>query len=80
MGSKHPPQGEELDAAAAGDLMELTPLGAGQEVGRSCLYLTFKGKTIMVRLGPLPPAPPRPCSAPSPGTGTLWSPHAHHAA
>jgi hypothetical protein len=46
--SKRPPV-EELDAALAGDLMELTPLGAGQEVGRSCLYLTFKGKTVMVR-------------------------------
>jgi hypothetical protein len=59
MGSKRPPQGEKLDAATAGDLMELTPLGAGQEVGRSCLYLTFKGKTIMVRFRPrslsLPP-------------------------
>eukprot|EP00959_Pyramimonas_sp_CCMP1952_P085370 1785350-Pyramimonas_sp.AAC.1 len=34
-----------------GDLMELTPLGAGQEVGRSCLYMTFKGKTIMFDCG-----------------------------
>ena len=33
----------------AGDLMELTPLGAGQEVGRSCMYFQFKGKTILVR-------------------------------
>ena len=26
-----------------------TPLGAGQEVGRSCILLRFKGRTIMVR-------------------------------
>ena len=27
--------------------------GAGQEVGRSCHILKFKGKTIMVRCAPL---------------------------
>lgn len=32
-----------------GDLMELMPLGAGQEVGRSCMCLKYKGKTVMVR-------------------------------
>eukprot|EP00894_Picocystis_sp_ML_P003991 jgi/Pico_ML_1/54508/g4845.t2 len=30
-----------------GDLMELMPLGAGQEVGRSCMCLKYKGKTVM---------------------------------
>jgi hypothetical protein len=40
---------ENVGEGDVGDLMELTPLGAGQEVGRSCLYMTFKGKTIMVR-------------------------------
>mmetsp|Transcript_68090 Transcript_68090/g.215416 ORF Transcript_68090/g.215416 Transcript_68090/m.215416 type:complete len:543 (+) Transcript_68090:230-1858(+) len=34
-----------------GDLMELTPLGAGQEVGRSCMHMTYKGKTIMFDCG-----------------------------
>ena len=29
--------------------LKLTPLGAGSEVGRSCLILEFKGKTVMVR-------------------------------
>lgn len=29
--------------------MTVTPLGAGNEVGRSCHVLKFKGKTIMVR-------------------------------
>lgn len=31
-----------------GDVLRITPLGAGREVGRSCIMLTFKGKTIMV--------------------------------
>ncbi len=35
---------EELD----GDVLELTPLGAGNEVGRSCILLEFKGKKVMV--------------------------------
>jgi hypothetical protein len=32
-----------------GDILEITPLGAGNEVGRSCIILKFKGKTLMVR-------------------------------
>ena len=28
--------------------MEIMPLGAGNEVGRSCIILKFRGKTIMV--------------------------------
>ncbi|KAK3259048.1 hypothetical protein CYMTET_31935, partial [Cymbomonas tetramitiformis] len=34
-----------------GEVMQCTPLGAGQEVGRSCFYLKFKGKTIMFDCG-----------------------------
>lgn len=34
-----------------GDVMEITPLGAGQEVGRSCVLLKFKGKQIMFDCG-----------------------------
>ncbi|KAJ3148057.1 Cleavage and polyadenylation specificity factor subunit 3 [Geranomyces variabilis] len=34
-----------------GDIMRMTPLGAGQEVGRSCLLLEYKGKTIMLDCG-----------------------------
>lgn len=30
------------------DLLQITPLGAGNEVGRSCIVLKFKGKTVMV--------------------------------
>ena len=31
-----------------GDYLRITPLGAGNEVGRSCIILEFKQKTIMV--------------------------------
>ncbi|KAI9177674.1 hypothetical protein LWI28_017979 [Acer negundo] len=31
-----------------GDQLIITPLGAGNEVGRSCVYMSYKGKTIMV--------------------------------
>ncbi|XP_004365619.2 CPSF3 protein [Capsaspora owczarzaki ATCC 30864] len=39
------------DPPLESDLMILTPLGAGQEVGRSCFVLQFKGKTIMFDCG-----------------------------
>ena len=44
------------EAAEAGESvgrtseMTIQPLGAGNEVGRSCHIMKFKGKTIMVRL------------------------------
>lgn len=31
-----------------GDQLTLTPLGAGNEVGRSCVYMSYKGKIVMV--------------------------------
>ena len=31
-----------------GDQMVITPLGAGSEVGRSCVHMTFKGRTVLV--------------------------------
>jgi cleavage and polyadenylation specificity factor subunit 3 len=34
-----------------GDVLEITPLGAGCEVGRSCIYLEFKGRKIMLDCG-----------------------------
>ena len=34
--------------------LELTPLGGGNEVGRSCLILRYKGTTIMLDCGVLP--------------------------
>ncbi|KAL0274621.1 UNVERIFIED_CONTAM: hypothetical protein PYX00_002710 [Menopon gallinae] len=33
------------------DLLRIRPLGAGQEVGRSCIMLEFKGKNIMLDCG-----------------------------
>jgi cleavage and polyadenylation specificity factor subunit 3 len=35
----------------AEDIMSITPLGAGQEVGRSCHVLEFRGHTIMLDIG-----------------------------
>ena len=33
------------------DELNITPLGAGQEVGRSCIMMEFKGKKIMLDCG-----------------------------
>ncbi|MQL98849.1 hypothetical protein Taro_031564 [Colocasia esculenta] len=33
------------------DRMVITPLGAGNEVGRSCVHLSYKGKTVMFDCG-----------------------------
>lgn len=30
------------------DKLQIIPLGAGNEVGRSCVYLSFKGKKVLV--------------------------------
>lgn len=38
----------ELPVGDINDLMEVTPLGAGSEVGRSCHVLKYKGKTVLV--------------------------------
>ncbi|CAD7951055.1 unnamed protein product [Amoebophrya sp. A120] len=35
----------------AGDTLEITPLGSGQEVGRSCVVMSFKGKSVMFDCG-----------------------------
>jgi len=35
----------------AEDIMSITPLGSGQEVGRSCHVLEFRGVTIMLDIG-----------------------------
>lgn len=34
--------------AIADDTLEIMPIGAGNEVGRSCVLMKFKGKSIMV--------------------------------
>jgi cleavage and polyadenylation specificity factor subunit 3 len=41
----------EFAAVNDDDLLKITPLGAGREVGRSCILLQFKGKTIMFDCG-----------------------------
>ena len=33
------------------DKMHIAPLGGGQEVGRSCILLNFKGRSIMLDCG-----------------------------
>ncbi|KAJ3091693.1 hypothetical protein HK102_013774 [Quaeritorhiza haematococci] len=33
------------------DILKITPLGAGNEVGRSCILLEYKGKTVMLDCG-----------------------------
>lgn len=38
----------EIPVADENDLLQITCLGAGNEVGRSSLLLQYKGKTVMV--------------------------------
>ena len=38
----------DLSGTREGDQMIITPLGAGNEVGRFCVYMSYKGKTILV--------------------------------
>merc|ERR1711970_1275563 len=33
------------------DILTILPLGAGQEVGRSCIFLQYKGKKILLDMG-----------------------------
>lgn len=42
-----PPSTHEVDS----DLLVIRPLGAGQEVGRSCLVIEFKGRRILLDCG-----------------------------
>lgn len=39
------------DGATEGELLEIVPLGAGSEVGRSCVIAKFRGKTLMFDCG-----------------------------
>jgi cleavage and polyadenylation specificity factor subunit 3 len=43
--------------SSAEDVLEVVPLGGGGEVGRSCLLLRFKGKTVMLDCGMHPAFP-----------------------
>ncbi|CAD7083799.1 unnamed protein product [Hermetia illucens] len=44
-------KGDNVIPAEENDLLLIRPLGAGQEVGRSCIMLEFKGKKIMLDCG-----------------------------
>ncbi|KAL5789664.1 hypothetical protein ACOSQ2_004552 [Xanthoceras sorbifolium] len=49
-----PPSLKRRDAppvSREGDQLTITPLGAGNEVGRSCVYMSYKGKTILFDCG-----------------------------
>jgi len=46
-----PPGKRKLDGEDSYDNMEIMPLGAGQEVGRSCVVLKYRGKTVMFDCG-----------------------------
>ncbi|KAG5683095.1 hypothetical protein PVAND_012398 [Polypedilum vanderplanki] len=49
MSTKRKPENQV--PAEESDLLLIRPLGAGQEVGRSCIMLEFKGKKIMLDCG-----------------------------
>jgi cleavage and polyadenylation specificity factor subunit 3 len=49
MSAKRKPESQV--PAEESDLLSIRPLGAGQEVGRSCIMLEFKGKKIMLDCG-----------------------------
>ena len=37
--------------SGSGDYLQITPLGAGNEVGRSCIYLECKNRKILLDSG-----------------------------
>ncbi|KAL2928502.1 Cleavage and polyadenylation specificity factor subunit 3-I [Bienertia sinuspersici] len=41
----------DAPATREGDQLIVTPLGAGNEVGRSCVYMSYKGKTVLFDCG-----------------------------
>jgi cleavage and polyadenylation specificity factor subunit 3 len=36
---------------SSGDFLEITPLGSGNEVGRSCIYIECKGCKVLLDCG-----------------------------
>ncbi|KAG9445437.1 hypothetical protein H6P81_016777 [Aristolochia fimbriata] len=48
-----PPTLKRRDSTASreGDQLVITPLGAGNEVGRSCCYMSYKGKIVLFDCG-----------------------------
>lgn len=45
------PAPTEIPVSDENDVLKITPLGAGNEVGRSCILLEYKEKTIMLDCG-----------------------------
>lgn len=45
---KRKEQPTEIPITSETDTLKLTPLGGGNEVGRSCIVLEYKDKTVMV--------------------------------
>lgn len=41
---------QQNSTSSSGDSLEIMPIGAGNEVGRSCVILKYKGKVVMVNL------------------------------
>lgn len=44
-------QMEAVEHIIQGEKLQIIPLGAGNEVGRSCIVLKFRGKTVMFDCG-----------------------------
>jgi len=52
LGKRSSSQANLPERNASGEsVLEITPLGAGNEVGRSCVLLKFKGKTVLLDCG-----------------------------
>ena len=52
--SKRAAGASEEAARGSVDSLEITPLGAGSEVGRSCILLSYKGKNVRLACGSHP--------------------------
>ena len=46
--TKRKEQHYEVQVTDENDVLKITALGAGNEVGRSCVVIQYKGKTVMV--------------------------------
>jgi cleavage and polyadenylation specificity factor subunit 3 len=42
-------EGERIEISGPNDVLEIMPVGAGNEVGRSCVLLSYKGRKVLVR-------------------------------
>jgi len=49
--TEYPTAPTVVDDGAPGEMLEIIPLGAGSEVGRSCVIAKYKGKTLMFDCG-----------------------------